>query len=378
MVLMGLCATTLAVADQIAKPLVLEVRADQPGHPINKTQYGVFFEEISHAGEGGLCAELVKNRSFEDSLNGIEYANGTTTTPWGAKRAANGHPKPFNMKYVQIGNENWHKPFHDNYIKIYNAIKKKYPDIQVIWGGDWIGNNQHGYKSDGVMSEGSAAQIVDEHYYKEDNYFFDNSERLSPKNYPRGVEREATVFLGEVSSVKDNLGAALKETAFLLGAEKYSDKVVMAVYAPLFANVNFKKWPANAIYFDNARVYGSPSYHAQAMLGNNVGDLNIGVGGLLNTKLFVSANRVKATGEVIIKIVNSEGEPREVQIDLHGMVKPPVSGREIVLTGPDLNAGNSFDKPLNVAPVETKLNKVGNSFTYVVKPYSFTVLRLIP
>lgn len=317
---------------------------------------------------------------IQESLSVIEYANGPATTTWGAKRAANGHPEPFHMKYVQIGNENWHKPFHDNYIVIYNAIKAKYPEMQVIWGGDWIGNNQHGYKSDGIMPEGSAAQIVDEHFYKPDDWFYHNSERYSPQNYPRGVAREAKVFLGEVSAWKDTLDAALKESAFLLGAEKYSDKVVMAVYAPLFANVNFMKWSANAIYFDNARVYGSPSYHAQAMLGNNVGDVNLAVGGLdglLNKKLFVNANLITATGEVIVKIVNSEAQAREIQIEVRGMPKPPVSGREIVLTGPDLNAGNAFDKPLNVAPVEKKLEKPGASFTYLVKPVSFTVLRLM-
>ena len=179
--------------------------------------------------------------------------------------------------------------------------------------------------------------------------------------------------------MNDNLGAALKEATFLLGAEKYSDKVVMAVYAPLFCNVNFKKWPANAIYFDSARAYGTPSYHAQAMLGNNVGDINIGVcglEGLLNKKLFVNANRIAATGEVIIKIVNSEAEPREIQIEVHGMSKPPVCGREIVLTAPGLDAGNSFDKPLRVAPAAKKLEQAGASFGYVMKPYSFTVLRL--
>lgn len=349
-----------------AEPIYVFQGGANPGAEMNRPETYI---------KGAALDQLI-----QESLSVIEYANGPATTTWGAKRAANGHPEPFHMKYVQIGNENWHKPFHDNYIVIYNAIKAKYPEMQVIWGGDWIGNNQHGYKSDGIMPEGSAAQIVDEHFYKADDWFYNNSERYSPQNYPRGVAREAKVFLGEVSAWKDTLDAALKESAFLLGAEKYSDKVVMAVYAPLFANVNFMKWSANAIYFDNARVYGSPSYHAQAMLGNNVGDVNLVVGGLeglLNKKLFVNANRITATGEVIIKIVNSEAQAREIRIEVRGMPKPPRSGREIVLTGPDLNAGNSFDKPLNVAPVERKLEKPGDSFTYLVKPQSFTVLRLM-
>jgi len=316
---------------------------------------------------------------FQEILDGIEYANGDSSTKWGAKRAANGHPGPFDMKFVQIGNENWHKPFHENYIKIYNAIRQKYPQMQVVWGGDWIGNNQYGYKSDGIMPEGSAAQIVDEHYYKSDDWFYQNFERFSPRFYPRGVEREAKIFIGEASAVEDNLGAALKEAAFLLGAEKYSDKVIMAVYAPLLANANFKKWPANAIYFDSHRAYGTPSYHVQAMLGNHVGDINVGVSGLdglLGQKLFANANLVKATGEVIIKLVNAQAQACAIRIELSGRSSPPTGGREFVLTGPSLGAGNSFEKPMNVAPVERKLEHVGNSFDYLLPAYSFSVLRL--
>jgi len=358
----------------------LQFAEDLGAEPIYVFQGGADPRAERNKPETYLTGEAL-DQLIRDTLSAIEYANGAATTTWGAIRAANGHPEPFHMKYVQIGNENLQKPFHENYVKMYNAIKGKYPGIQVIWGGDWCGTNQHGYKSDGIMPEGSAAQIVDEHFYQSGDFFYGNTERFSPKNYPRGVEREAKVFLGEVSAVKDTLEGALKETAFLLGAEKYSDKVVMAVYAPLFTNVNRKGWPANAIYFDSARVFGTPSYYAQAMLGTHVGDINIGVGGLeglLNKKLFVNANQLTATGELIIKIVNTEVEQREIKIDLRGMSKPPVSGREIVLTGDDLNAGNSFDKPLNVSPVERKLDSVGNSFMYVVRPLSFSVLRLVP
>ena len=385
---------------------------DRPGHPAPgvKSPWGyrhndgfgfhellLFAEDLGaepiYVFQGGAAsrADLNKPETYlngepldkliQEILCGIEYANGAATTTWGARRAANGHPAPFNMKYVQIGNENLSKPFHDNYIKIYHAIKEKYPDIQVIWGGDWLGRNNHGYKSDGLMPEGSAAQIIDEHFYKGNNWFYENTDRYSPARYPRGVPQEAKIFLGEVSANKDTLDAALKETAFLLGAEKYSDKVVMAVYAPLFANVNKKGWPANAINFDSARVYGTPSYYSQLMLANNTGDINIGVAGLetlITNKVFANATMVKSTGEVIVKIVNPEAVPREILIQLRGLPKPPIAGREIVLTGPDLKAGNSFDTPMNVAPVEKQLEQVGSSFLYSLKPHSFTVLKLNP
>lgn len=316
---------------------------------------------------------------IEEILAGIEYANGDASTPWGARRAANGHPAPFNMKYVQIGNENLSKPFHDNYVRIYAAIKARHPELQVVWGGDWIGNNQHGYKSDGLMPEGSAAELVDEHFYKGDDWFYQNVNRYSPAHYPRGVAREAKIFIGEASAMAETLEAALKEAAFLLGAEKQSDKVTMAVYAPLMVNENAVNWPANTIHFDSHRAYGTPSYYAQVMLSNHAGDCNLavsGLEGLLDKTLFVNATRDTAAGETIVKIVNAAAEAREIRIDLKGLASPPASGREIVLTAPERNAANSFDNPLKVSPAERELGAVGASFPYTVRPCSFTVLRL--
>jgi alpha-L-arabinofuranosidase len=359
---------------------LLQFAEDLGAEPIYVFQGGAASRADLNKPETYIAGEPV-DKLIQEILWGIEYANGAVTTTWGARRAVNGHPAPFNMKFVQIGNENLSKPFHENYTRIYDAIKKKHPDIQVIWGGDWIGNNQHGYKSDGLMPEGSAAQIIDEHFYKKNNWFYENTDRYSPARYPRGVPQEAKIFLGEVSSQRDNLDAALKEAAFLLGAEKYSDKVIMAVYAPLFANVNKKNWSANAINFDSARVYGTPSYYSQVMLANNTGDINIEVAGLeslVKSKVFANATLVKATGEVIAKIVNADATPREIHIQLRGLQKSPAAGRETVLTGSDLQAGNSFDSPINVAPVEKKLDQVSDSFLYSLKPNSFTVLRLTP
>ncbi len=326
--------------------------------------------------EGAELEQLI-----EEILAGIEYANGDVTTPWGAKRAANGHPAPFNMRYIQIGNENWHKPFHDNYVKIYNAVKACYPYIQVIWGGDWIGNNQHSYDSDGIMPEGSSAEIVDEHFYKSDDWFYENADRYSPENYPRNVQNEVKIFIGEASAKSDTLGGALKEAAFLVSSEKYSDKVVMAVYAPLLCNVNFKKWGANAIYFDNHRVYGTPSYYVQRMLSNHVGEVNIGVSGLddlMKQSLFVNANLVKKNGEVIIKIVNRDDTVYPIRIALRNAGPEAFETREILLTADSKKAGNSFKNPRNVAPIVSDLGTTSPSFDYTVNANSFTLLRLKP
>lgn len=359
---------------------LLQFAEDLGAEPIYNFQAGAYSRADMNKPETYLAGEAL-DQLIQEILWGIEYANDPTTTTWGARRAANGHPASFKMKYVEIGNENFSKPFQDNYIKIYSAIKKKYPEIQVIWGGEWVTKNKHGYKMNGLMPEGSAADFVDEHYYASSDWFYANADRYNPAKYPRGVPQEAKVFLGEVSAKGDNLQAALKETAFLLGAEKYSDKVTMAVYAPLLANVNKKNWSANAINFDSFRAYGTPSYYSQLMLANNTGDINIGVVGLetlVANKVFVNATMVKSTGEVIVKIVNAEAVTRDIRIQLSGLQKPPVSGREIVLSGSDLKAGNSFDSPMNVIPVDKKLGQVGSSFMYSLKPNSFTILRLKP
>lgn len=264
-------------------------------------------------------------------------------------------------------------------MRIYEAIKAKYPRMQVIWGGDWIGNNQFGYKSDGIMPEGSAAQIVDEHFYKGDNWFYQNVNRFSPASYPRDAARAARIFIGEASACADNLDGALKETAFLLGAEKYSDKVVMAVYAPLLVNVNSRNWGANAINFDSSRVFGTPSYHAQVMLANNVGDINLGVSGpdgMLDRKLFLNATRIRRAGEIIIKAVNPGASPLDCRIALTGDAKPPARIKTTVLTAPDLNAGNSMENRSSVVPVEATTTHSGLPVRYTFLPHSLTVLRL--
>jgi len=317
---------------------------------------------------------------IEEILAGIEYANGSTDTPWGARRAANGHPEPFHMKYVQIGNENFQRPFHENYLRIHRAIKDRHPDLQIIWGGDWIGNNEHGYQSDGLMPEGSAAEIVDEHFYKGEDWFYENGHRYHPDKYPRNDPRAAKIFIGEASAMAQNLDAALKETAFLLGAERYSDAVVMAVYAPLLANVNASNWAANAINFDSHRVFGTPSYHAQAMLANHVGDINLGLSGsdeLLDRRLFANATHDRATGEVILKVVHPGAEPLACRIEWTGVTRPSARGRVIVLTGPHPGAANSLDQPLNVAPMERALDMKEAPFIHTFPPHSFSILRLL-
>lgn len=203
---------------------------------------------------------------IQDALNAIEYANGPVTSTYGAMRAANGHPSPFNIKYVEIGNENYAMNNYGNrYIKFYNAIKAKYPTIQCISDTDnptWT----LPYKAD----------YLDEHYYNDPTWFineynrYDSISRSGPK-----------VYVGEYAVTKNcglgNLSAAIGEAVFMAGMEKNSDVVQMNSYAPIFVNVNNRKWGPDLINYNASSYYCTPSYYLQKLFANNIGTVNIPV-----------------------------------------------------------------------------------------------------
>jgi alpha-L-arabinofuranosidase len=199
----------------------------------------------------------------ESALDAIEYANGSATSKWGAQRAKNGHPKPFNLKYVEIGNENgfgWSfggpQPYYDRYKILFDAIKKKYPKIITI----------------ADVPVPSRVEVIDEHYYQSPAWFWSNAHRYD--DYDRSGPK---IYVGEYAVTRGsgagNLDAALGEAAFMTGMERNSDIVTMSSYAPLFVNVNNKQWNPDAIVFDSGRSYGTPSYWVQALFGQNRPDV---------------------------------------------------------------------------------------------------------
>jgi alpha-L-arabinofuranosidase len=196
----------------------------------------------------------------QDALDAIEYANGPADSQWGALRAKAGHPEPFNLKYVEIGNENGGPAYHERWPLFYKAIKAKYPNIQLIanvWGG---------YPTNEIP------EIVDEHYYSNPEFFIENAGKYD--KYDRDGPK---IFVGEYAVTQNcgagNLRGAVGEAAFMIGMERNSDIVTMASYAPLFVNVNHKRWNPDLINFDSSRVYGLPSYFVQQMFAQNRGDV---------------------------------------------------------------------------------------------------------
>jgi len=208
------------------------------------------------------------DRWIQTALDAIEYANGPVTSQWGIVRAANGHPEPFNMKIVQIGNEDAVPRFQADYDRHYfvfrQAILDRYPDMKIVQSVNQL--------TDDPEWNGQPADYLDHHFYRSPDWFFNNASKYD--NYPRS---EPAVFLGEVASMspdvgEGNLWGAIGEAAFLTGAERNADVVKLATYAPLLRNVNWRNWNPNMIMFDNTRSYGIPSYYLWKIFMENTGD----------------------------------------------------------------------------------------------------------
>ena len=202
---------------------------------------------------------LDKMQEFvQDAVDAIEYANGPATSTWGARRAANGHPAPFHLRFMEIGNENGGPAYRERYALFYDAIKSKYPQMHLI-ANEWNGR-----------PDNRPVEVVDEHYYSTPEFFIQNAEKYD--SYDRAGRK---VYVGEYAVTQGcgqgNMRAAVGEAAFMTGMERNSDVVWMASYAPLFANVNYKKWNPDLIDFDSSRVYGLPSYYVQKMFSENRG-----------------------------------------------------------------------------------------------------------
>lgn len=197
----------------------------------------------------------------QDALDAIEYANGPVDSVWGGLRAKNGHPAPFNLKYLEIGNENGGPAYAERWALFHKAIKAKHPEIQLVVN-HWAG----GYPKQ------PPTDIVDEHYYSNPEFFmreatkYDGYDRNGPK-----------IFVGEYAVTENaglgNLRGAIGEAAFMTGLERNGDIVTMASYAPLFCNANHKRWPINLINFDSARAFGIPSYYVQKLFSEHRGDV---------------------------------------------------------------------------------------------------------
>ena len=217
------------------------------------------------ARSGDACTDDELQYYIDDCMDAIEYAIGDVSTKWGAVRAQEGHPAPYPLKYVEIGNENWGELYDRRYDIFYKAIKAKYPQLILI--------SNHGI--DGGVKNIEKTDMVDPHWYVSPDYFFDNTHIFD--KIPRG---DYKVYVGEYACNSQvgsgNMLAALSEAAFITGMERNSDLVTMASYAPLFENRNDRVWSVNLIWVDNEKVLGRSSYYVQKMFAENMPTYNLG------------------------------------------------------------------------------------------------------
>jgi len=311
----------------------------------------------------------------------IEFANGPTNSVWDAKRAEMGHPEPFHLKMVGVGNENWDAPYLERYTKFQAVLKQAYPEIQLVSSAGPSPDGAH-FKYAWEKLRELHADIIDEHCYAKPDWFFNNTHRFDSydRNGPKVFFGEYAAQSDKVVSVKNrnNLECAIAEAAYMTGLERNGDVVRMASYAPLFAHVEGWQWTPDMIWVDNLRSYGTPNYYVQKMFANNPGDvvLPVTLDAAGADKFYVSATRADAAGEIILKVVNGGKSPVKTKLNLAGAGKHIVSASASTLTGGSLQDENSFDAPEKVAPQDSKLKITSPQFAQVFPANSFTVLRL--
>jgi alpha-N-arabinofuranosidase len=339
----------------------------------------------------------------QDALDEIEYVTGDASTRWGAERARDGHPAPFALTYVEIGNEDWKGDTNGRFTQIYDAIKAKYPGLQLI------DSSVRG----GVTGSGRlASRVTDRTADVQDSHLYTNSEQqseVSSTAYDRYDRSGPKVFEGEwatrVGAPTPNMTGALGDAAYMTGLERNSDIVIMASYAPLFVNVSdltprtgSMQWPTDLIGYDALESYGSPAFYAQVMFNNNRGDeiLDTETGNIGSRPwqppaprgggappplrqvptLFESATRDSKTGVICLKIVNPLGAPQDVHIQVTGAAAVAPEGESVVLKADSPTDTNSIAEPRKIVPITLPESGFGPSFVRTLAPYSINILKI--
>ena len=322
---------------------------------------------------------------IQDALDLIEFANGDTTTTWGALRAQMGHPAPFNLKFIGIGNEQWGETYPEHLKPFITAIRAKYPDIKIVGSS---GPNSEGKDFDYLWPEMKKlnADLVDEHFYRPESWFlsqgarYDNYDRKGPK-----------VFAGEYAchgkgKKWNHFNAALLEAAFMTGLERNADVVHMATYAPLFAHVEGWQWRPGMIWFDNLESFPTSSYYVQQLYASNKGtnvlpltmDKKPVTGAEGQNGLFASAVIDKKAGEYIVKVANTSDKEQPITLNFAGMKKNNklTSCKVITLNAPNPDAENSLENPSLITPKESTMPIDGQSLQTTIAPLTFQVYIL--
>jgi alpha-N-arabinofuranosidase len=337
----------------------------------------------------------------DDALNEIEYVTGDVHTYWGAKRAADGHPAPFKLTDIEIGNEDWFdksNSYDGRFNQFRTAIKAKYPQLRCI---STIADAQYPKL---MVTSGIKPAMLDEHYYRnawqmeEDAAHYDKYDRKGPK-----------IFVGEWATREGapttNLNAALGDAAWMTGLERNSDLVLRSCYAPMFVNINTAtatapkawQWDSDMIGYIALTSFGSPSYYVQKMFNTYIGnkvipvtsnyiptqtrpankrDSTAGVMPKPIPAMFCVATSDTKTNIIYIKVVNATGKPQTVDINLKGVVKLSADAELVAIKGDKPEDTNTITEPEKIIPVTTKVKGIGKAFTRIFEPYSVSILCL--
>lgn len=358
--------------------------------------YAGYSLDGDHVDAGPLLKPYV-----DDALDEIEYVTGDVKTYWGAKRAADGHPAPFKLKYVEVGNEDWFDrsgSYDGRYQQFSKAIEKKYPQLVCI---STIADAQ--YPNLKVTAAKKPA-VMDEHYYRNTWDMWANASQ-----YDKYDRKGPKIFVGEWATREGapttNLIASLGDAAWMTGMERNSDVVIMSCYAPLFVNVNTAtatapkawQWDSDLIGYNALNSYGSPAYYVQTMFSQNLGNKIVSVtaadipmqnkpltrrDSAENKKqtqvptIFYSASKDTKTGVVYLKLVNTLDKPQPVQINLKGITSVAANAKVTFITGEKPEDTNSIADPKKIVPIKNTISGVKPNFEHTLPPYSVSILQL--
>jgi alpha-N-arabinofuranosidase len=338
----------------------------------------------------------------DDALDQIEYAIGDVKTYWGAKRTADGHPTPFKLTYVEIGNEDWFDrsgSYDGRFNQFREAIEKKYPHLICI---STIADAQY---PDLKVKSGKKPAVLDEHYYRNSWAMWENASQ-----YDKYDRKGPKIFVGEWATREGapttNLNAALGDAAWMTGMERNSDLIIMSCYAPLFVNVNTAtatapkawQWDSDLIGYNALTSYGSPAYYVQKLFGNYLGNKIVPVtaeniptqprpltrrdstDGITTAPhvptVFYSATKDTKTGAIYIKIINTTAKQQPIEINLNGVTYISPDATLIVIKGDKPDDTNTITDPEKIVPVSSTINKITKRFTRNLDPYSVSIFQL--
>ncbi len=336
---------------------------------------------------------------IQDALDEIEYATGDASTKWGAQRNKDGHPEPFQLNYIEVGNEDWFDrsgSYEWRFKEMNDAIKAKYPQLQIIAT---------------AKVKSCVPDLLDEHYYRSEEEM--EAHALDYDKYSR--TNHTKIFCGEwatrVGSPTPNMAGALGDAAWMTGMERNSDLVLIASYAPLFVNVSdidgreghgpSMQWKTDLIGYDALNSFGSPSYYAQEMFSTHHGDTILATdsqniptemwqppakrrNGVEQPrppeqsirKIFFDATRDSKNGTIYLKLVNTLGTSQPIKVEISGIADIKRKGRVTVLQADSEDDANSLEQPVKIIPVNKTVRGLGKAFTKTLPPYSITILEI--